>query len=244
LKGKFVMAVNRQVTIHEGRGGPFESMWVGDAEGDAKPGILLFPNILGTKEWDFGKAEEVAALGYTVLVTDLYGQGKRGISMESGMVLMREISDDRTVMRTRLLDVLATLKESPAVDTSRLGAIGFCFGGQCVLDLARAGADIKGGVSFHGVYDAPPFPNASMTAKLLICHGWNDPLSTPDALMGLAKELTEAGVDWQIQAYGHTGHAFTAENIPLDATKTFGFQPDTYRRSWKAMKDFLAEALS
>ena len=238
------MAVSRQVTIHEGRGGPFESMWVGNAAGGAKPGILLFPNILGTKDWDFAKAEEVASLGYTVLVADLYGQGKRGTSMESGMALMKEISDDRTVMRTRLLDVLATLKGSPGVDTSRIGAIGFCFGGQCVLDLVRAGADIKGGVSFHGVYDAPPFPNASMTAKLLICHGWNDPLSTPDALMGLAKELTEAGVDWKIQAYGHTGHAFTAENIPLDPTKTFGFQPDTYRRSWKAMKDFLVEALS
>jgi dienelactone hydrolase len=238
------MAINRKIINHEGPGGLFESMWAGDAEGSAKPGILLFPNILGTKEWDFAKAEELAALGYTVLVTDLYGQGKRGNSMEEGMALMKEIATDRTVMRTRLLDVLATLKESPAVDTSRLGAIGFCFGGQCVLDLARAGADIKGGVSFHGVYDAPPFPNASMSAKLLICHGWNDPLSTPDALMGLAKELTEAGVDWQIQAYGHTGHAFTAENIPLDATKTFGFQPDTYRRSWKAMKDFLAEALS
>jgi dienelactone hydrolase len=179
-----------------------------------------------------------------VLVADLYGQGKRGTSMESGMALMKEVSDDRTVMRARLLNELATLKGSPAVDTSRLGAIGFCFGGQCVLDLARAGADIKGGVSFHGVYDAPPFPNAPISAKLLICHGWNDPLSTPDALVGLAKELTESGVDWQIQAYGHTGHAFTADNIPLDETKTFGFQPDTYRRSWKAMRGFLAEALS
>jgi dienelactone hydrolase len=238
------MAISRQVIIHEGPGGSFESMWVGDAEGGAKPGILLFPNILGTKQWDFAKAVELAALGYTVLVADLYGQGKRGTSMEEGMALMREISDDRAVMRTRLLDVLATLKGLPAVDTSRLGAIGFCFGGQCVLDLARAGAYIKGGVSFHGVYDAPPFPNAPMTAKLLICHGWNDPLAKPDALVGLAKELTEAGVDWQFHAYGHTGHAFTANNIPLDETKTFGFQPDTNRRSWKAMTDFLAEALS
>jgi dienelactone hydrolase len=83
------MAINRQVITHEGQGGSFESMWVGDAEGGPKPGILLFPNILGTKEWDFAKAEEVAALGYTVLVADLYGQGRRGISMESGMALMR-----------------------------------------------------------------------------------------------------------------------------------------------------------
>ena len=72
------MAVSRQVIIHEGPGGSFKSMWVGDAHGGAKPGILLFPNILGTKEWDFAKAEEVAALGYTVLVADLYGQASAG----------------------------------------------------------------------------------------------------------------------------------------------------------------------
>ena len=118
------MAISRQVIIHEGPGGSFESMWVGDAEGGTKPGILLFPNILGTKEWDFAKAEELAALGYTVLVTDLYGQGKRGTDMESGMLLMAEINDDRTVMRTRLLDALAMLKGLPAVDTARLAVIG------------------------------------------------------------------------------------------------------------------------
>jgi dienelactone hydrolase len=164
--------------------------------------------------------------------------------MEDGMSLMAEINDDRTVMRTRLLDSLATLKGLPAVDTSRLGAVGFCFGGKCVLDLTRSGADIKGAVSFHGVYDAPPFPNAPMIAKVLICHGWNDRLATPDAVAGLATELTKADVDWQIHAYDHTGHAFTANNIPLDETKIFGFQPDTSRRSWKAMTDFLAEVLS
>src|ERR1700756_3904716 len=107
------MAVSRQVIIHEGPGGSFESMWVGDAHGGAKPGILLFPNILGTKEWDFAKAEEVAAIGYTVLVADLYGQGKRGTSMESGMALMKEGSDDRPVIRARLLDVRATLNGPP-----------------------------------------------------------------------------------------------------------------------------------
>src|SRR5581483_9629924 len=170
------MAVSRQIVVHKGSGGPFESMWVGDAGGGAKPGILLFPNILGTKEWDFAKAEELAALGYTVLVTDFYGQGKRGTSVETGMSLMTQVDNDRANLRTRLLDALATLKELPAVDALRLGAVGFCYGGKCVLDLARAGSDIKGGVSFHGVYDAPPFPNAPMTAKLLICHGWNDHL--------------------------------------------------------------------
>ena len=92
---------------------------------------------------------------------------------------------------------------------------------------------------FHGVYDAPPFPNAKMTAKLLVAHGWNDPLCPPEAMNGLAKELfTDSGVDWQIISYGHTGHAFTTDTIPLNENSTFGFQPGTNRRSWQAMKDF------
>jgi dienelactone hydrolase len=129
------------------------------------------------------------------------------------------------------------------VDTHKIGAIGFCAGGKCVLDLARAGADIRGGVSFHGVYDAPPFPNEAMTARLLICDGWNDQLCPPAAKAALCDELTAAGVDWQFISYGHTGHGFTADNMPMNAEKTFGFQSDTNRRSWLLMADFFDEVL-
>ncbi len=235
------MAIKRQTHVHNGRGGPFESMAVYDDAQAGQPGLLLFPNFFGAKEWDFDKAEVLAMLGYKVLVVDFYGQGKRGTDMESAGKLMQALTEDRAAMRDQLLDALAELKTLPGVDANRLGAIGFCLGGKCVLDLARAGADIKGGVVFHGVYDAPPFPNAAITAKLLVCHGWNDPLCPPEATVGLAKELTDAGVDWQLIAYGHTGHAFTADNMPIDDAKTFGFQPDTNRRSWQAMKDFFSE---
>ncbi|MEO8723529.1 MAG: dienelactone hydrolase family protein [Sphingobium sp.] len=235
------MAIERHVHVHGGTGGPFESMAVYDPAAGDQPGLLLFPNFLGTKEWDFAKAEFLAAMGYKVLVVDYYGQGKRATDMETGGALMTELVSDRASMRDRLLAAHAELKKLPGVDAARTGALGFCLGGKCVLDLARGGADILGGVVFHGVYDAPPFPNAKMTAKLLVCHGWNDPLCPPDATVGLADELTAAGVDWQIQAYGHTGHAFTANDVPLDAGATFGFQPDTNRRSWQAMGNFLRE---
>ena len=237
------MAIQRQTHLHNGPGGPFESVAVYDDAADAQPGLLLFPNFFGAKQWDVEKAEVLAMLGYKVLVVDFYGQGKRGKDMESSAVLMQEFTADRAAMRDRLLDALDELKKLPGVDASRLGALGFCLGGKCVLDLARAGGDIKAGVVFHGVYDAPPFPNATMTAKLLIAHGWNDPLCPPEAMNDLAKELTDAGVDWQILSYGHTGHSFTTEEMPLDANKTFGFQPDTNRRSWQAMKDFFSEIL-
>ncbi|MBN8817757.1 MAG: dienelactone hydrolase family protein [Sphingomonas sp.] len=237
------MAIERKIHIHDGPGGPFESMFVGDPDAGIQPGVLLFPNFFGAKEWDFAKAETLAAQGYKVLVVDYYGQGKRGHDMESSGKLLHAFMADRSVVKGRVLSALAELRLLPGVDKGKLGAIGFCAGGKCVLDLARAGGEIKAGVSFHGVYDAPPFPNAAITAKLLICDGWNDNLCPPDAKVALCKELTEADVDWQFISYSRTGHAFTADDMPLNADRSFGFQSDTNRRSWKAMTDFLAEVL-
>lgn len=237
------MAITRTVHIHDGPGGPFESMFVGDPQAGPQPGMLLFPNFFGTKEWDFAKAEEMAALGYKVLVVDYYGQGKRGHDMQSSGHLLHDFMADRAVVKRRVLDALAELKKQPGVDAARCVAIGFCAGGKCVLDLARAGGDIKAGVSFHGVYDAPPFPNAAIKAKLLICDGWNDQLCPPEKKNALCDELTASGVDFQFISYGHTGHAFTANDVPLNPEKTFGFEPRTNRRSWKAATDFLAEVV-
>lgn len=154
------MTITRNSIVHEGPGGLFESMVVTDSAADApRPGVLLFPNVLGTKEADFAYAEKVAALGYAVLVADVYGQGKRTTRADPDAArYMAELNADRALLRDRLLASHALLKGLDAVDGARTATIGFCFGGKCVLDLARAGADIAGGVSFHGVYDAPPFP--------------------------------------------------------------------------------------
>ncbi|EKU75338.1 MULTISPECIES: dienelactone hydrolase family protein [Sphingobium] len=236
------MVLTRQTIIHDGPGGPFESVAVvDDAAAGPVPGILLVPNVLGTKEADFLYAEKVAALGYAVLVADVFGQGKRTTreDPDAGRY-MNELNADRALLRDRMLSGHALLKDMPAVDAARTAAIGFCFGGKCVLDLARAGADIAGGVSFHGVYEAPPFPNATITAKLLVCHGWEDPIAPPEATVGLAKELTEAGCDWQIHAYGHTGHAFTDESVHMPE-KGLAYSADADRRSFRAMVNFLDE---
>mgnify|MGYP001940472191 FL=1 len=236
------MVLTRQTIIHDGPGGTFESVAVADdAAAGPVPGILLVPNVLGTKEADFLYAEKVAALGYAVLVADVFGQGKRTTreDPDAGRY-MNELNADRALLRDRMLGAHALLKDMSAVDAARTAAIGFCFGGKCVLDLARAGADIAGGVSFHGVYEAPPFPNATITAKLLVCHGWEDPIAPPEATVGLAKELTEAGCDWQIHAYGHTGHAFTDESVHMPE-KGLAYSADADRRSFRAMVNFLDE---
>ncbi len=238
------MAITREVILHEGPGGTFEAMAVADdgAPGPL-PGILLIPNVLGTKEADFAKAEQVAALGHAVLVADVYGQGKRTTRTDPDMGrYMAELNADRTLLKDRLLRSLEVLRDLDAVDATRVAAIGYCFGGKCVLDLARCGADIRAGVSFHGVYDPPPFPNARITAKLLICHGWDDPIAPPDATVNLARELTEAECDWQIHAYGRTGHAFTDHDARMPE-RGLAYQPDADRRSFRAMADFLAEVL-
>ena len=236
------MSITRRVTLHEGPGGSFESVAVFDDSVDGpRPGVLLFPNVLGTKEADFLYAEKVAALGYTLLVADVYGQGKRTSRDDPDMArYMNELNADRALLRDRVNAAHAILKSLPEADASRTAAIGFCFGGKCVLDLARSGADIAGGVSFHGVYDAPPFASAAIRSKLLVCHGWDDPIAPPAATVALADELTKAGCDWQIHAYGHTGHAFTdhAVNMP---DKGLAYSPDADRRSFRAMKDFLAD---
>lgn len=235
------MTITRRITLHDGPDGPFESMAVVDTAAGAQPGILLFPNVLGTKEADFAYAEKVAALGYAVLVADVYGQGKRTTRADTNPALyMNALNADRAVLRDRVNAAHDVLKGLAEVDPARTAAIGFCFGGKCILDLARSGADIAGGVSFHGVYDAPPFPNATISTRLLICHGWDDPIAPPESMVALAQELTAAGCDWQIHAYGRTGHAFTDESANMPE-KGLAYSPDADRRSFRATVDFLGD---
>lgn len=237
------MAIERITKIYDGPGGPFEGVVAIDTEWRSqRPGVLVIPNVLGQKEADNRKAADLARLGYVGFAIDVFGQGKRTTRGTPDMArYMDEMNADRGLLRDRLHGALAELKGLPQVDPDRTGAIGFCFGGKCALDLARSGASISGVVSFHGVYDRPSYANiALIIPKILVCHGWNDPLCPPDATVALANELTESGADWQIHAYGHTGHAFTDASMPAGDPK-FGHQPDSDARSWKAMTDFLAE---
>ncbi|MCX8475258.1 MAG: dienelactone hydrolase family protein [Sphingomonas sp.] len=233
------MTIVRQTLVYDGPGGPFEGVaaWDNAVEG-RRPCVLVFPNVLGQKEADNLKAEALAGLGYVALAADLFGQGKRTtLQSEDRTRYMDELNADRGLLRDRLAAALAALTGLPQADPGRAAAIGFCFGGKCVLDMARAGLGILGGVTFHGVYDRPDYPNVSpIAAKLLLCHGWNDPISPPEAVVALANELTESGADWQLHAYGHAGHAFT------DASRTdpgnIAYEPRADRRSWRAMADF------
>ncbi|SEK52842.1 Dienelactone hydrolase [Sphingomonas palmae] len=237
------MAVERRALIHDGPGGRFEGVFAwDDAQSGARPAVLVIPNILGQKEEDNVKAEELAALGYAAFACDVYGQGKRTQRGPGASRYMDEMNADRALLRDRLAASLAALKAQPEVEESRTAAIGFCFGGKCVLDMARSGLDVLGGVSFHGVYDRPDYDTVSpIAAKLLICHGWDDPLGKPETVVALAQELTESGADWQLHAYGHAGHAFTDRSMKGSTIPGVAYEERADRRSWKAMKDFLRE---
>ena len=240
------MAIVRQTIVYQGPGGPFEGVMAWDDEVTAmRPGVLVVPNVLGQKEADNVHAENLAKLGYVGFTADVFGQGRRKTrESENPAEYMNELNADRGLLRDRLQAALDTLQSFDAVDPAKTAAIGYCFGGKCVLDMARAGLDFLGGVCFHGVYDRPGHDNVTpIRPRLLVCHGWDDPIGPPESVLALGQELSEGGADWQIHAYGGAGHAFTDLEFKGKPSPRpgIGYEEKADRRSWQAMKDFLAE---
>lgn len=206
-----------------------------------RPGVMVAHAWAGRGELEDKKAIALAELGYTGFALNLYGKGVRGATTEENAALMQPFLDDRTLLQRRMALSLDTMREQSEVDENKVAAIGFCFGGLCVLDLARTGEDLAGVVSFHGLFGSPGnTAGNTIKAKVLALHGWDDPMSQPDQVLDLTRELTGQGADWQLHAYGNTMHAFTN---PEANDPGFGtvYNPTADSRSWTAMKNFLAE---
>ena len=220
----------------------FEGWFACDAApSDPRPGVMIAHAFGGLGDFDKRQAERLAGMGYAAFAIDLYGKGRRATSREEAAALMGELNNDRPLLAARMNASLQELKAMPQVDPKRTAAIGYCFGGKAVLDLARSGAEFEAGVSFHGVYDSPTETASNMGTSLLILHGWDDPLATPEQTVALAAELTEHCSDWQILAFGHTGHAFTNPNANQPGMM---FSAAADQRSWDAMSRFLQEKLA
>jgi dienelactone hydrolase len=171
----------------------------------------------------------------------MYGAGKLGKTDEECGALMRPFVEDRALLQKRIGAALANVRLLPWVDDTKIAAMGFCFGGLCVLDLARTGANVKGVVSFHGLLHAPAnLPDLKITAKVLALHGHDDPLVPPAQVADFQSEMTKAGADWQLHTYGNTVHAFT-NPLASDFAAGYQFSPNANRRAWQATEDFLAE---
>ncbi|CAN5151263.1 dienelactone hydrolase family protein [soil metagenome] len=220
-----------------------------DSKKEKRPAVLISHAWGGQGKFEQEKATKLAELGYVGFALDNYGKGRRGSSMEENGKLMQPFMDDRAMLRQRLLAGLAAARKHPMVG-DKIAVIGFCFGGLCALDLARvsskdAGAKgVNGAVAFHGLFHPPALgKQEEITAKVLMLHGYDDPMATPADVMAVAKELTEAKADWQLHAYGHTSHAFTNPEVNMPANG-MQFNATADKRSWQSMQNFLSEVFA
>ncbi|HWB58286.1 MAG TPA: dienelactone hydrolase family protein, partial [Chthoniobacteraceae bacterium] len=204
--------------------------------------ILVVHDWLGVGDYVKGRAEQLARLGYIAFVADIYGKGVRPQNAAEAAKVAGIYKNDRALFRARVTAALDQLKKDPDVDPSRIAAIGYCFGGTAVLELARSGADIAGIVSFHGGLDTPtPEDAKNIKCKVLILHGADDPLAPAAQVAAVEDEMRKANVDYQITLYGGAVHAFTREDAGSDNSKGAAYNEKADKRSWQAMKDFFAE---
>lgn len=211
------------------------------AQSGERPAVLVAHAWAGRSDFEVGKAKALAELGYAAFAIDLYGKGVLGTSAEENEALMTPLVSDRPMLQSRLLHIVDLVKGLPEVDSSKVAAAGFCFGGLCVLDIARTGAELNGVVSLHGLLGAPGNTEGNqIKASVLVLHGWDDPMAPPEHVETFAKEMNAAGADWQLHAYGGTMHSFTnpAANDPDFGTV---YNADADKRSWQAMANFLEE---
>lgn len=213
-----------------------------DDRSEPRPGVLVSHAWRGRSDFENGRAEAMARLGYVGYALDLYGKGILGRNNEENQRLMQPLLQDRGKLQHHMSLALRDIRKLPEVDPSRVAAIGYCFGGLCVLDLARSGADLRGVASFHGLLD-PPGNTAGQrfTGMVLVLHGWDDPMAPPDKVVRLGQELTTLGADWQVHAYGNTMHAFTNPSA-ADPAHGLSFDARANERSTRALQSFLAEA--
>lgn len=207
------------------------------------PGILVVHDWLGVTDKTKDKARDLAKLGYVAFAADIYTKGVRP-GMDVAGQEAGKYKKDRKLFREHLNYGLDELTRMPQVDGQKLAAIGFCFGGTGVLELARTGAPLKGVVSFHGGLDSPdPSLGKNIKGKVLALHGADDPFVSAQDLAAFEEEMRKNNVDWQIIKYGGAVHSFTDKTAGTDNSKGAAYNLKADKRSWVAMKEFFSEIL-
>jgi dienelactone hydrolase len=212
-----------------------------DASQDKRPGVLVVHDWLGNGDYSKFRAEELAKLGYVAFAADIYGKGVRPKNAEEAAKVASIYKNDRSLMRARVQAALDVLKSNALVTPDKIAAIGYCFGGTTVLELARSGADIAGVVSFHGGLDTTQPATNSIKAKVLALHGADDPFVPSEQVQMFQKEMNDAGADWQMVYYSGAVHSFTRKDAGDDKSKGVAYNEKADHRSWQAMKDFFSE---
>ena len=228
---------------HEGHALGGQLAW-NDEWKEPRPCVLIVHDAMkSTQGFEEERAVTLAGLGYAAFVVDVYGRGIHCTSPEESYSQMQPFQEDRNFLQRRLLASVAAAAALPEVDGDRLAAIGYCFGGMCVLDLARMNAPVRGVASFHGLL-TPPGASDVLTEpiepKVLVLHGWDDPYVPPEMIEPFAWEMSERKADWQILAFGNTVHSFTNPNYSTPE-EGVAYEPKAERRSWHALVGFLEE---
>jgi dienelactone hydrolase len=212
-----------------------------DSISGKRPGVLVVHQWFGLTDYEKRRATMLAQLGYVAFCADIYGKDSRPKNVQEAGAQAGKYKSDRTLLRARVNAALDVLKKNELVDTSRVAAIGYCFGGTTVLELARSGADLNGVVSFHGGLDSPtPADGKNIKCKVLALAGADDPFQKPDDLTAFESEMRDNKVDWQIVFYGGAVHAFTQPD-PGFVNTGAKYNEKADKRSWEAMKTFFAE---
>lgn len=215
-----------------------------DAVTGKRPGVLVIHQWTGLTNYEKERSRMLAKLGYNVFAADIYGQGIRPVPPAAGQEAGK-YKTDRTLYRARLMAGLDQLKKDERTEVTKLGAIGYCFGGMGSLELARAGVDLKGVVSFHGSLDAGDGLAAAkggVKAKVLVLHGADDPYAPAAQVEGLKKEMEAAGVDSKVVLYPGAVHSFTQPAAGNDPSKGAAYNEKADHESWDAMKAFFDAA--
>lgn len=214
---------------------------------EKRPAILVSHAYMGQDDFAREKAAWLAELGYVGIALDIYGDGKVTNDPNEAGALMAPLFENRQELQNRMQAAFQSLNQLPFVDTSKVGIIGFCFGGLASIELLRSGANLKGTCTFHSVVADAKFgitakrpPNKTMHGAFLLLHGSDDPLNTWQDLEKLAKELNEGKVDWEFDLYGHTVHAFTNPQAN-DKNSGLVYDPKIAKRAFTKMELFFKE---
>jgi dienelactone hydrolase len=216
-----------------------------DAVKAKTPGVLVIHDWMGVGPYVEKRVRQLVELGYTALAADIYGKGVRPANVEEAANIATTYKADRPLMRSRARAGLRALQDQSGVDTKRLAAIGYCFGGTAVLELARSGADMAGFVTFHGGLQTPtPDDAGNIRGKVLVLHGADDPLVPPGEVLAFEEEMRKARVDWHMVIYGSAVHSFSNPAAGDDPSRGAAYNEKADKRSWEAMKSFFQEVFA
>ena len=209
-----------------------------------RPGVLVVPEWWGLNDYARMRARMLAEIGYTALAVDMYGDGKMVMTPDEAGKMSSEVMKDFDVAKVRFMAAMDILKQQPTIDLNRIAAIGYCFGGGVVLNMARQGVDLKGVVSFHGSLTVvKPAQPGSVKAKILVLNGGDDKFVTSGQIEAYKQEMRTAGADFQFISYPGATHSFTnpeATELGKKFNMLIAYNADADKKSWDEMRKFLS----